>query len=125
MIFTAHSHYSRLITYPPQQVENLVDNRVVTIALNNIVQNFTEITAPTCSYRMGMLNVGYGHAVIGKCEKIIKQFKMTSNKSFGTICLINLLCLYVKLMSNSHVNNARFSMIEFGCLHGKSISKVS
>lgn len=66
MIFTAHSHYSRLITYPPQHFESLVDNRVVTIPLNNIVQNFTEISSPTCSYRMGVPNIGYGYAVIGK-----------------------------------------------------------
>lgn len=68
MIFTAHSHYSRVITYPPQHVENIVDSRVVTIHLNGL-RNFSEISVPTSSYRMGVSKIGYGYAVIGKLKE--------------------------------------------------------
>lgn len=70
IIFSGHSHLSRIITYPPQNIENLVDNRVVNVKLNNLnvaenYRNFTEIVVPTSSYRMGVPNIGYGYAVIG------------------------------------------------------------
>lgn len=65
MIFTAHTHVSRILTYPPQHIENVADNRIVTVHLNGL-RNFTEISVPTSSYRMGVSNVGYGYAVIGK-----------------------------------------------------------
>lgn len=71
IIFSGHSHLSRLITYPPQHIEDLVDNRIVNVGLNNFnavenSRNFTEISIPACSYRMGVNNIGYGYAVIGK-----------------------------------------------------------
>ena len=31
-----------------------------------------EIVVPTCSYRMGVPNMGYGAAVIGKCLAICR-----------------------------------------------------
>lgn len=70
IIFSGHSHYSRKITYPPQQIENLIDSRIVTVDLNNFdpienYRNFTEIMVPTSSYRMGVDNIGYGYAVLG------------------------------------------------------------
>lgn len=70
IIFSGHSHLSRLIKYPPQHIEDLVDNRIVNVELNNFnalenSRNFTEINMPTTSYRMGVRNVGYGYAVIG------------------------------------------------------------
>lgn len=80
IIFSGHSHYSRKITYPPIHSEHLVDNRIVTVDLNNYdvkenYRNFTEIMVPTCSYRMGVANIGYGYAVIGKLiEKKLFHF---------------------------------------------------
>lgn len=72
MIFSAHSHYSRVITYPPQNIESLVDNRIVTIHLNG-VRDYTEIAVPTSSYRMGVTNIGYGYAVIGKYYLVLNS----------------------------------------------------
>lgn len=71
IIFSGHSHYSRLITYPPPQTVQLIDNRIVTVDLNNFnavenYRNFTEIMVPSSSYRMGVANIGYGYAIIGK-----------------------------------------------------------
>lgn len=70
IIFSAHMHLSRIYSYPPQNIENLVDNRVVTVDFNNNENNeehrrFVEIMIPTSSYRMGVANIGYGFAVIG------------------------------------------------------------
>lgn len=74
IIFSGHTHYSRIITYPPAHSELLVDNRIVTVDLNNFdakenYRNFTEIMVPSSSYRMGVVNVGYGYAVIGNLLK--------------------------------------------------------
>lgn len=71
IIFSGHSHYSRLITYPPPHTVQLIDNRIVTVDLNNFnavenYRNFTEIMVPSSSYRMGVANIGYGYAIIGK-----------------------------------------------------------
>lgn len=62
-------HLSRIITYPPQNVEHILDNGILTIDLKNRKDNkqlFTEIMVPTSSYRMGVSNIGYGLAIIGK-----------------------------------------------------------
>ncbi|XP_055297864.1 metallophosphoesterase 1 homolog [Sitodiplosis mosellana] len=69
IIFSGHSHLSRVITYPPQNIANLVDYSVVKVNLNNFNvaehhRNFTEIAVPASSYRMGVDNIGYGYAVI-------------------------------------------------------------
>lgn len=71
IIFSGHSHLSRVITYPPQDIVALVDNSVVKVKLNNFNvaehhRNFTEIVVPSSSYRMGVEDIGYGYAVIGK-----------------------------------------------------------
>lgn len=71
IIFSGHTHLSRIITFPPQNIMNLVDNRVVKLKLKHInyietYHNFTEIVVPASSYRMGVANIGYGYAVIGK-----------------------------------------------------------
>lgn len=73
IIFSAHMHLSRIYSYPPQNIENLVDNRVVTVDFNNNNngnndeehRKFVEIMVPTSSYRMGVEKIGYGFAVIG------------------------------------------------------------
>lgn len=71
IIFSGHSHLSRIITYPPQKIRDLVDNSIVKVKLNNFnaaenYRNMTEIVIPASSYRMGVYNIGYGYAVIGK-----------------------------------------------------------
>ncbi|XP_031629599.1 metallophosphoesterase 1 [Contarinia nasturtii] len=62
IIFSGHSHLSAVVTYPPQNIQNLVDNRIVNVEMNNL--NVVEIVVPTSSYRMGVTNIGYGYAVI-------------------------------------------------------------
>lgn len=62
-------HLSRVITYPPQEVENLFGNQIVKVDLRGQhageYKKFTEIMIPTSSYRMGVNSIGYGFAVIG------------------------------------------------------------
>lgn len=70
VIFSAHTHVSRLITYPPLRIEGLEENRVRSFNLptSKMVSNqkkFTEIMLPTCSYRMGVDKIGFGMAVLG------------------------------------------------------------
>lgn len=70
IIFSAHTHLSRILTYPPQEVESVYDNRIVKVHLHSDgmgdSRKYTEIMIPTSSYRMGVPNVGFGFAVIGK-----------------------------------------------------------
>lgn len=80
MIFSAHSHISRVITLPPVHFEYLNDNSILKITLrtNEMIdgkRKITEIMVPTCSYRMGVKNIGFGMAVLGKenaCSHIEK-----------------------------------------------------
>ena len=70
VIFSGHSHLSRVITYPPQKIVDLVDRSIVKVKLNNFDvaehhRKFTEIVVPASSYRMGVYDIGYGYAVIG------------------------------------------------------------
>lgn len=70
VIFSAHSHISRLITYPDQTAESFADNRIIAIDLKHNRggnrRNFIEIMVPTSSYRMGVKNIGHGFAIIGE-----------------------------------------------------------
>lgn len=63
-------HLSRLITYPPLEKEYLENRKIFKYDLQTYENGFerkrTEIMIPTCSYRMGVLNIGYGYAIIGK-----------------------------------------------------------
>lgn len=60
-------HISRFITYPPIEMENFNDYRIIKVNYSgHMEKRFTEIMVPTCSYRMGVLNTGYGLAVLGK-----------------------------------------------------------
>lgn len=72
IIFSAHMHVSRIITYPPFNAAYLEDKRILSHALNveRHVPNRTEIMVPTCSYRMGVSKMGYGWAVFGMYESI-------------------------------------------------------
>lgn len=70
IIFSAHTHLSRVLTYPPQEVQSFSDNRIVKVDLrtDNAAGEYrkhTEIMIPTSSYRMGVYSIGYGFAVIG------------------------------------------------------------
>lgn len=70
IIFSAHAHLSRVLTYPPQEVNSVYDNRIVKVQLHSVGMadstKYTEIMIPTSSYRMGVRNIGFGFAVIGK-----------------------------------------------------------
>lgn len=101
IIFSGHMHFSRILTYPPQNIANLVDNRIVTVDLNNFnavenYRNFTEIMVPTSSYRMGVKKIGYGHAVIGKTMLIWFRYAFDPikvhnyNMSCDDSCIIDL-----------------------------------
>lgn len=64
-------HVSRLITYPPFNKESVEDFRVIRLPLTKIESNdpnrkYTEIMIPTSSYRMGVLQMGFGLAVLGE-----------------------------------------------------------
>lgn len=66
-------HLSRLITYPPFEKQYLEDRQIVKYELRKYEHGFerkrVEIMIPTCSYRMGVSNIGYGYAIIGEYEK--------------------------------------------------------
>lgn len=70
IIFSAHTHLSRVLTYPPQEVNSVYDSRIVKVQLHSAgmadSRKYTEIMIPTSSYRMGVRNIGFGFAVIGK-----------------------------------------------------------
>lgn len=73
VIFSAHLHISRLITYPPMRFESINDNSILTFTLkgngkSSQEKKFNEIMIPTCSYRMGVKRIGFGMAVLGKME---------------------------------------------------------
>lgn len=80
IIFSAHMHVSRIITYPPFNAAHLEDRHIFWHALNveRHVPNRTEIMVPTCSYRMGVLRTGYGWALFGMLElsKIISTSRV-------------------------------------------------
>jgi len=48
-------------------VINLTGSSTLTIDFNDSSKLY-EITIPTCSYRMGVPQMGYGAAVVGKCS---------------------------------------------------------
>ncbi|KAK5648333.1 hypothetical protein RI129_003225 [Pyrocoelia pectoralis] len=68
LIFTAHTHKSMVLTsrrrLRQSRVINTInpDSKVQVYNLNS--DNLYEIIVPTCSYRMGTLNIGYGFAVL-------------------------------------------------------------
>ena len=76
VIFTAHLHISRVISYYPTHFETFTENSVKSFTLFNNQENdktnsnnknkYFEIQVPTCSYRMGVKLLGFGLAVIGK-----------------------------------------------------------
>lgn len=71
VVFSAHMHISRTLTYPPMHISALTQNAVVEYDLNDDMaqhqdRKYLEIGVPTCSYRMGVPGIGYGMAVIGE-----------------------------------------------------------
>lgn len=51
--------------------DNMNDESILTLRTNEVVDGKikrTEIMLPTCSYRMGVKNIGFGMAIIGKTE---------------------------------------------------------
>lgn len=76
IIFSAHEHKSAII----QNSLNLIDtkyqmcyacNTIEIIDLTEKNNYFNEIMVPTCSYRMGVKQIGYGFAMIGDYIKLI------------------------------------------------------
>lgn len=69
VIFSAHQHVSRIITYPPIQIKHFShDSSPISFDLTQTIgNNYLEIMVPTASYRMGSTEIGYGHGIIGKC----------------------------------------------------------
>lgn len=69
VLFTAHMHKSMIISMDPLTRDVRPVNRVKpstpiqTLTLG--VSDLYEIIVPTCSYRMGVKDMGYGLAVIG------------------------------------------------------------
>lgn len=99
-------HLSRVITYPPQNVENFLENGIMTVDLKKGINQkiFTEIMVPTSSYRMGVSNIGYGLAVIGNwlelfidisvilncifaCPTLVKTYECVLNRCFVFVLL--------------------------------------
>ncbi|XP_074648729.1 metallophosphoesterase 1 homolog [Tubulanus polymorphus] len=75
IIFTSHTHVSRLWTCPDcyrnhrpnsihLKVDRLTSNKFQTFPVNN--DDLKEIVVPTCSYRMGVPDMGYGFAIFNK-----------------------------------------------------------
>jgi hypothetical protein len=56
---------------PGGDVINLVGSSTLTIDINDSSKLY-EITIPTCSYRMGVPQMGFGAAVVGKCSLCIR-----------------------------------------------------
>lgn len=84
IIFSAHEHKSAMI----ESNINLLDtkyykcyacNTIETIDLTKKNNFFNEIMVPTCSYRMGVKEIGYGFAVIGDYKSWGYCFKITNN----------------------------------------------
>lgn len=71
VIFSAHQHASRIITYPPIHIKQFNHDS------SPISYDFTEtgekkrleIMVPTSSYRMGSKEIGYGYSIVGKWKK--------------------------------------------------------
>lgn len=86
VIFSAHLHISRTLTYPPMHLHRFDDSAVHTFELrpgagapsvanaptlgerrsSEQHRQYLEIAVPTCSYRMGVEHSGFGMAVIGE-----------------------------------------------------------
>lgn len=76
MIFSAHDHKSvhfagdlktgERILVEPLIVNQLSDDWPTTWRFQLFNDIVNEVVVPTCSYRMGTLQMGYGAAVIGK-----------------------------------------------------------
>ncbi|KAJ6649874.1 hypothetical protein Bhyg_05115 [Pseudolycoriella hygida] len=68
VIFSAHQHVSRIITYPPIRTENFnTDSSIISFELGDTKGNVQlEIMVPTSSYRMGSKEVGMGYGVLEK-----------------------------------------------------------
>lgn len=66
VIFSAHQHVSRIITYPPIHIKEFKhDSSPITFDLSTVNgNNHLEIMVPTCSYRMGSTEIGYGYGII-------------------------------------------------------------
>lgn len=86
VIFSAHLHISRTLTYPPMHLNRFEDSAVHQFQLRDSAattaaaaksrghrgrddHKYLEIAVPTCSYRMGVANSGFGMAVIGESER--------------------------------------------------------
>ncbi|KAG4072380.1 hypothetical protein HA402_004312 [Bradysia odoriphaga] len=68
VIFSAHQHSSRIITSPPIRIRDFnPDSSPISFDLPMVNGNsHLEIMVPTCSYRMGSPEMGYGYGIIGK-----------------------------------------------------------
>lgn len=78
MIFSGHLHASRFVrihrkrlraaTYKPLSGDKKTAYKVHTFDLgyHKDTDELLEIVIPTCSYRMGVPEIGYGFAVIGR-----------------------------------------------------------
>lgn len=71
VVFSAHLHISRTLTYPPMHLHTIDDSAVHEFPLRcetiaGKARQYLEIAVPTCSYRMGVARSGFGFAVIGE-----------------------------------------------------------
>lgn len=80
MVFSAHMHISRILTYPPMHFEPFTGNGILEFDFSDRHElhqdrKYLEIAVPTCSYRMGVPKTGYGMAVIGEYYININSLK--------------------------------------------------
>lgn len=86
VLFTAHEHKSKIITYNTYEKK---DRQIQATDPKSTTNKFEfsfnsgflyEFMVPTCSYRMGTANMGYGYAIIGEfcasqiCEILFSLF---------------------------------------------------
>lgn len=124
VVFSAHLHTSQKLTYPPLIGDPLMQNTIVDYDIHDEEhlridgteqheqhgRKYMEIQVPTCSYRMGVPDIGYGFAVIGEYLKLNYHFiqKCLRNQNHKTDFVYHFIKLNTVFFFGDFVQTMRF-----------------
>lgn len=109
VIFSAHDHVSKMVVAHRNDLFRAVDpiplntdrNKRHEISSFNLVdlryrQKLLEIMVPTCSYRMGVMKIGYGYAVFDGDE--LRYTVLWTSQRFYQLAVYSLMIIPLKLL---------------------------
>ncbi|XP_021701095.1 uncharacterized protein LOC5564483 isoform X2 [Aedes aegypti] len=96
IIFSAHDHVSKMAVV--HKSDRNKRNEISSFNLVNLRyrQELLEIMVPTCSYRMGVMKIGYGYAVLDGDE--LKYTVLWTSQRFYQLAIYSLMIIPLKLL---------------------------